>query len=293
MSKSPVQLQLVNHYAMWCVERIVCGDGSQDKSGLRLEKNHFYGCASRFGGNESFHPINFESLKLYETMINLPFCDNFIQKRKPRQNLHPRKVNLKKSLKDWCTQNSGKTVDISGPGHRGRIKGERQFQERNHGPLLMAANNGNCAIAALVNGIDVLLGRDKARDAMTKWIDECPRLRGLKDVARLLHRLSFSLTVQKIPKVEMKAFLQDAFAWLANRKSDVWIVRVVENNMVDHVVAIDGSRKLVLDSASRYPFHLRLELLKQLGGSDARALKVVEVRKLLLQQVNPRKRRRV
>lgn len=270
----------------------MCGDGSHDKSGISLQKNQFYGCASRFGSNESFHPIHFASLKLYEAMINLPFRESTLENGTTHQTLHPKKGSLKKSLKTWCTQNEGQIVDIGGPGYRGKIIKERQFQERSCGPLLMLANNGNCAIAALVNGIDALIGRDKAKEAMERWMEECPRLKGLKEVAGLLHRLSFLLTVEKVPKAEMSVFKEDSFAWLADRRSDIWMVRVVQNNLVDHVVAIDGSRKLVLDSASRYPLHLIIEVLRQLGGSNARALKVVEVRKLVVQQFNPRKRRR-
>lgn len=59
---------------MWCVERVLYGDGSADNNGVTLKEKPFYGCASTDGGHESFQRIDIRSLKLFESIIYLPFA---------------------------------------------------------------------------------------------------------------------------------------------------------------------------------------------------------------------------
>lgn len=154
----------------------------------------------------------------------------------------------------------------------------------------MVANHGTCAVAAMVNSIGSMLGKEAATLAMEKWKLECPRVKGLKSIAILLHSLEMNLSVEIIGKVEMPIYKKDAFAWLANQTAGIWIVRVVRHGLVDHVVALDGDRQLILDSAARYPFHLSEKLLREVGGSNVRDLRVAEVRKLVSQPVKTLKR---
>ena len=44
--------------------------------------------------------------------------------------------------------------------------------------------------------------------------------------------------------------------WLLMLSEDIWIVRMFEDKTLDHCFAIDGSRRLILESSEKYPMVL-------------------------------------
>ena len=67
------------------------------------------------------------------------------------------------------------------------------------------------------------------------------------------------------------------FEWLAEIVDGLWVVRLVEDNVVDHCVAINADTKLIFDSEEFHPLKLTKDSLKFCGGPRARNLRVAEV----------------
>lgn len=99
----------------------------------------------------------------------------------------------------------------------------------------------------------------------------------------LVGKFDIRLGVAKVAKADKKMFDNDKFAWLAARCDGVWIVRMVVNNVVDHCIVVDGGRKIVLDSASRFPEMLTKELLCKTEGADVIGMRVASARRLYKQ----------
>ncbi len=72
-----------------------------------------------------------------------------------------------------------------------------------------------------------------------------------------------------------------AFEWLAAKKDGVYIVRKLQDPVVDHAICVDTRRGVVLDSEEGYPVQLSVRALELCGGEAAKRLRVVEVSQLI------------
>lgn len=68
--------------------------------------------------------------------------------------------------------------------------------------------------------------------------------------------------------------------YLAKNTSQVLLVRMIEGNRLDHVICVDSSRRLILDSAEPCALRLSEEALKALGTLNGREVRIAEVREL-------------
>lgn len=73
----------------------------------------------------------------------------------------------------------------------------------------------------------------------------------------------------------------EAFTSLTVASSGIFIVRVLQENVVDHAVAIDAARNVIIDSAENFGIELSVSNLKRCGGNDSTDLRVVEVRQVI------------
>ncbi len=71
------------------------------------------------------------------------------------------------------------------------------------------------------------------------------------------------------------------FEWLAAKTDGVYIVRVLQDPVVDHAICVDARRGVFLDSEEGYPVQLSVRLLELRGSDTAKRLRVAEVRQLI------------
>ena len=100
-------------------------------------------------------------------------------------------------------------------------------------------------------------------------------------LGKKIQKIGERLTIQKPDKETVKELREDkydlAFDWLENLRCGKWIVRLCQIGLVDHCIAIDADRKLILDSAEEYPMELCDDAIRCCGGAEAEELHVAEV----------------
>lgn len=67
---------------------------------------------------------------------------------------------------------------------------------------------------------------------------------------------------------------------LAKSNSQFLLVRMIEGHRRDHVICIEGSGPLILDSSETCALRLSEEALKALGTLNGREVRIAEVREL-------------
>jgi len=60
------------------VEWVMCGDGSVDKSGLKIENGKLYGSECKEEGYESYYEIDFQSLEVWEATLDVPVMETMV-----------------------------------------------------------------------------------------------------------------------------------------------------------------------------------------------------------------------
>ena len=270
------------------VDRVLVGDGSSDGSKRVIENGKLYGATGLQGGNDSIWPISAKSLHI--SISSLAALSKIaLSTMKTEQKVHLQK-GLLTNLLEWMQKNKGVPVVIGAVGARGHISNTRQFQVRKYGPNVLCRNEGSCVPESVANGVAALSSTTDGLSVMN-YFEKNPRFfTTLKQLFDLLPHLPVGITIRKVPKAQRTVFDANPFSWLSNLKKGVWIVRLKQHRIVDHCVAVDANRAIILDSAARYPFILCEEILRRLGGDQADTLQVAEVRKLLLQNRKHKKR---
>lgn len=281
----------------WCIDRILAGDGSTNCRGLKFELGRFYASGSLTADDGSFHEINLCSLRLWDRGCEkvqfsvVPVTTTSKVKpmpiEKPRTRIcksyrPPKKQRLvRDAVRRFCLANPGFAVVIGGPGLRSSspfTHCTRVVQKA--GPIFMRAHEGQCLIAAIVNAVDVLIGRSAAERAKHYLLSKNQHYRSVASCAQDIHVVCPRHDLRKVRKSEAHDFKVDKFDWLGSLTRGVWIVRLVEPKVVDHCIVIDGKRKLIIDSAESFPLHLGADVLRQCGGDEAQSLVVAEVRQI-------------
>lgn len=272
----------------WAIDRVMIGDGRQGASGHKMQDGVLYAAAGLTGGDESFWPIDANSITLslhtMQALLNAidDGTNDLPRKKKFLQEMFRR-------LYAWMMAHRGVPILIGGIGARGQITGSRRFEVHQYGPNLVRSNDDSCVSAALSNGTCALYGTTGGT-SVDKYLRKHPmKIKTLKQLFSLVHQIPAQLSVRRVPKAVKKAFDANPFKWLAHHNQGVWIVRIVEHGIVDHCVALDCNRGIVHDSASRYPFALTEDVLRLLGGDEAKNLRVAEVRELVKVPVNSKK----
>ncbi len=71
-----------------------------------------------------------------------------------------------------------------------------------------------------------------------------------------------------------------AFEAIASRQSGVYIVRLRQDDRVDHAVVVDANRGVIIDSEESTAIVLTADNLAKCGGASATKLRVKEVREV-------------
>lgn len=272
--------------AEFSIERLVFGDGSTDNSKRRLDENVYYGSTSRYGGYETFYEVELDSIFLFDCRLP-PYIAEKLTVTAQTEETPETRIDYGCMLKEWLKEHKGVIADISGPGKRSNIRGISRMYVKDYGMVFMRCNAGLCALSAVANCFNQLVGREKALLVREKLRGGSVHVQTLRDITRIMRMvqadptIAVKTSVQRIPKADMSEFKKDGFAYLCGLQQCA-IVRLVERGKVDHVIVVDGRRKLIIDSAARYPLRLERKILKLCGGTSSAKLEVAEVRKIVL-----------
>ena len=141
-------------------------------------------------------------------------------------------------------------VVIGGIGARGSLLNVCQYIFQNYGPNAFMSNENKCFIAVLANAVDILCGRDTAQRVRGTMSETCGKFCALKQLFSKMHELSIGLNVRRESKEDRREYMDYPCLWIAERKSGVWIVQVIQQNLADHcmtmVITIRSYRRITL-----------------------------------------------
>ena len=86
----------------------------------------------------------------------------------------------------------------------------------------------------------------------------------------------------KASKVKQKT-LDEGETWeefLMEKMTGMYVVRVLERNVVDYMFAVDCGTQLIWDSIERHPMKLCYAELEACGGDETAGAKIIEVAKM-------------
>ena len=280
----------------WTVEQIVAGDGTRCPSGFVMHKGHYYASSSRDCGDEGFHEIDVDSIHLSSRGgRNVRYHVKAVMhmarvKARPKEgptvhiskeaSSQQKRRQLQKVVKRFMDAHPGFAVVVGGPGARAVSTRLTKYYSKESGPIFMRASEGECAVAAVVNAVDILMGRDVEIEAKKYLMEKCPHYLRVASCAEDIHKVCKNHDLRKVPKTERKEYDEDRFAWIGKLNRGIWLVRLVQPHVVDHCVVVGGPRKLTIDSEEEYPVRLSVETLRLCGGDEADKLVVAEAREV-------------
>ncbi len=292
----------------WNVRAVLCGDGSVGRSGLQLADGVMYASSSMRGGHESFWEIDSSTLRVCNqgaSVLLWPVAA--ISAKARRANRSPRgpvvdmegmreldaRLAVSRELVRWCKENRGVAVLIGGPGYRDVSERTRMYRVQSFGRVAWTFPAGRCVDGSIALAVWRVLGEQQGHLAFREMLKRTERtgITSLKRVRELLHALPVNLETQCLSKEDTPALRANAFRWFAEEAKGVWIVRLVQSNVVDHCVVIDANEALIFDVAEEFPLMLTEESLQLCGGDDANRLKFAEARQIV-EQVRKAKRTR-
>ena len=282
----------------WYIEELVMGDGTS-AHGRTMEQGEYYASGKLRGGLESFWKIDTGSFKvtvnegrafLFPTRgltkkHKLTGDNNHCKVERYRctrlQAGGYRKHVITQSLMKFCRKNPGIVVVLGGTGERGAHDLIGLFLKPNKGMLRAYGRRWNCVPAAVINAINARGNETATKTAEKEFHETVQRYTNLGEVPSRVHKLGVGLTIRK-PDKEVRGKLNDgkrsfAFRWLTELKRGQWIVRLCQANVVDHCIAIEADRGLILDGEEKHPMLLCRSALRCCGGNEAKKLEVAQI----------------
>lgn len=271
----------------YTIERVMIGDGSDG-----LTKGLMYGSSVLFGDRTTFWELDPKSIQLSFSKVDVRFFTaKSIHKRRSLNVTHikvqsralrkvdPNKLTLETIVK-FMKKNPGFFVKIGGPKKRIVTGSTKMFVTEAFGKNPIVSNDGGCMDAALINAVAALRDNNDWKDAKEKLEKVAYTYSNLKQCSRTLQQLKLKIQMNNISSDLKHSFKENGFKMFNDVEGGVFIARLMQVNVVDHVVCVDANRKLILDSAEEYPLKLSAEALKLCAGdncSNPRMVEVVEI----------------
>ena len=189
-----------------------------------------------------------------------------------------------RDLKTWYSENPETALYLGGQGSRGSIEGIERYYCRSSGEVFMRSHRGNCVHASLVNAVWRLRGKEHADEALLHTMANKRRFRSLKSATKYVQDMRLGVELRRVPKGEREGFLEDSFAWVLGRDEGVMVVRIMEEEVVDHCVVVDAGARIIVDGCEKYPLELSMDTLRLCGGSEATNIRIAEVSFLVKQR---------
>ena len=142
----------------------------------------------------------------------------------------------------------------------------------------MCAEEGECVAAAIVNAVDILQGRASAERAKQYLLETGRHARSIASCARDIENLCPGYDLRKIPRDSFDGFRRDKVKWISSLDHGLWIVRFLRSDLFDHCIVVDGTRRVILDSAESHCLPLNVESLHHCAGGSLKKVAIAEVR---------------
>ena len=257
------------------VTRIVVGSGKTDKQGRSLQDGKLYAAEHISGGLESFFRIEMTALDI-DVDLPLRFPTKPLQTGIKRSgNKYTSLIKTWVELYQYLCKHKDEYVTVGGPGVRPHSDATKPFRLINAVPVFMHGRGRDCLWCAIINGIEILIGRSSA-SAVSKTLRReaivYPSLSSAADRIRNL-RLGIELRRVKGPYT-----LQT----ICDMCDGVILVRLTQGCSADHVFAVDARAKTIHDSAEKHLLRLTSESLALCAGGRDGKLIVRECRRLVL-----------
>ena len=280
----------------WQIEEVMVGDGREYETGV-LQNNVWYGSSVVGGGPGAFHRIDPHSLNInsnigkeFEFPVRVLKC-RCEQCQASYMTVPEFRVTRLQSIGDWrhvirgaimefCRRNKGIVVTVGGPGERASNDKSAAYIIDVMTKIRATEDRFDCVPASIINAVNSFQCEQLTCKVEEIFTNKSRRYKRLGSVIQELHGLGERLSLRK-PKKHIKRELVEGkkdftFEWLSILREGVWVVRVCQRNVVDHCIAIDGKRRLILDSAERFPLQLCKDALICCCG-DATNLHVAEI----------------
>ena len=256
------------------VTRLVVGSGRENKHGTALKKGKLYAAENLNGDVESFFRIEMMAL---DVDIDLPL-------RFPTKPLstaeHQKTERYTTHIKTWVElyqfmcNHPDECVVVGGPGFRPTTNATTVFRMTEYPKVHMRSRGRDCLWGAIVNAVDVLIGKSSAELVEETLRQDAIVFPSLGSTAIRIRTLNLGLELRKVKGPHTL----DSVCAI---REGVLIVRLTRGCAADHVVAIDLSTRLILDSAEEYPLKLTQEALGLCVGEGLGKPFVRECRRLI------------
>ncbi len=149
---------------------------------------------------------------------------------------------------------------------------------------MLTSATHDCASAALVNAVFGLRGEDAAgrvREVIDRGERPYETLKPLGEIVKKAKESHVHCRVMR--EIEAQAAIQKAdrrvaFAFLAAKRSGVYVVRLREEACVDHALVVDANNGMIIDSEETCALRPAADVLMCCGGPRAKLLRTREVR---------------
>lgn len=184
-----------------------------------------------------------------------------------------------KQLDEWCMSHLDQTYKIVGPGSRVASREAFRFTE-SRVPVFVRNNDGLCLQAAITNALQAFAGDAVAMQALRE------PFRGIRSLARATNWIEGHFgrfTTRSI--LDQRASTNTAVGNIMATQTGVLLVRLegtdVHYETIEHVVAVDAGRRLILDSAEPFALRMLPGVLNLCVGDGFQLTKIAELRVLV------------
>lgn len=197
---------------------------------------------------------------------------------------------VRESVLKFVRRNPGIVVMLGSPSSRKQNSALARYHLLHEHHLYASSCDLDCLLAAFVNACGTWPGSEVADKMRARMLADSMHFTKIGQVGNFVHRMGINCRIKKPSKGVRKMLhtdkLKSPFAWLAEGAKGVWIVRLVQVNVVDHCIALDADKSVIYDSEERHPIRITKESLEMCGGPGAKRLRVAEMFQLSTAKVN-------
>lgn len=146
--------------------------------------------------------------------------------------------------------------------------------------LFAVRKDGKCISISLANAVHVLVGEDEAQKVLHYFRVRGLQVQKLKECSDIVRRLKVEAELVKLSKDEWDKCDKNRFEYVNNQENEIFLIRLQQHGVVDHVAAVDCNRIVILDEYEKYPVSLSVKNIILSAGRVAARPIIVEMRQL-------------
>jgi len=281
----------------WGIESLLVGDDMVSKNGKAFERDVLYASANMSGNLDTYHRVDMNSVNLrvrraaviifptkplqkgiYPSVciLTIAYLENLVVELK-----YDLGTALVQGIVRFCQKYRGLAIVVGGPGARERNDALVPFHRQHVGVAVTLCTFFDCVEASLINALRCLNGDVAVGKAVRFFKERSQRCANVGQVGSLVHKLKVKCQLRRCDLGDLKLMQgqgrERAFEMVASKTEGVWIVRLYQSEVVDHLVVVDVKRKVIIDSEEIYPVKLSVSTLRMCGGPRANKLRVIQL----------------